>query len=315
MEALQSQQYHLKWTRCADLPIPVYEAFIAVDGNNVYVTGTYSPRASQCQVFHYDLTSDKWDRLPNPNHCYGVLCMVGDYLAIFGGRDATTEKIHNKVSTFDKVTNGWISYYPNMIKNRYKPGIVTYGDQLIAIGGKRDETTIDDGIEMMDYRQNISWIEVSACLPIPMWPIKPMIAGEHLLIVGYAYANGYGSGSHKIPVATISSLSSSDQVASQWEKLPPCLHYYTTAIPSSNPPLIIGGNVKGVLTSDISLYNASKKSWIQVDSLSSARTNVGVATINSNTIIVVGGYTKGGNIASVLSSSQPIVEIGRIVHN
>ena len=315
MEALQSQQYHLKWTKCANLPTPIFEAFIAVDGSHVYVTGTYSLQANQCQVFHYDLTTDQWDRLPNPDHRRGVLCMVGEYLAIFGGRDAITEKIHNKVSTYNKDGNCWISYYPNMMKNRHKPGVVTYGDQLIAIGGKRDEATIDDSIEVMNFRQNTSWVEVSACLPIPMWAIKPTIAGEHLLIVGYGHADGHGSGSHQIPVAAITSMSSSDQVASQWEKLPSCLHYYTTTVPYSNPPLIIGGDVKGVPTSDISLYDTSKKSWILVDSLTSARSNVGVATINSNTIIVIGGYTKGGSIVSALSSSMSTVEIGHIVHN
>ncbi|XP_065893257.1 uncharacterized protein [Dysidea avara] len=315
VEALQSQQYHLKWTKCANLPTPIFEAFIAVDGSHVYVTGTYSLQANQCQVFHYDLTTDQWDRLPNPDHRRGVLCMVGEYLAIFGGRDAITEKIHNKVSTYNKDGNCWISYYPNMMKNRHKPGVVTYGDQLIAIGGKRDEATIDDSIEVMNFRQNTSWVEVSACLPIPMWAIKPTIAGEHLLIVGYGHADGHGSGSHQIPVAAITSMSSSDQVASQWEKLPSCLHYYTTTVPYSNPPLIIGGDVKGVPTSDISLYDTSKKSWILVDSLTSARSNVGVATINSNTIIVIGGYTKGGSIVSALSSSMSTVEIGHIVHN
>ena len=52
-----------------------------------------------------------------------------------------------------------------------------------------------------------------------------------------------------------------------------------------------------------------------VDNLTTARSTVGVATINTNTIIVVGGHTKGGSFEAALLSSLPIVEIGHIVHN
>ena len=95
----------------------------------------------------------------------------------------------------------------------------------------------------------------------------------------------------------------------------PAPYWSTATVPYSNPPLIIGGDVKGVPTSDISLYDTSKKSWQQVDSLTTARTNVGVATINSNTLIIVGGNTKGGSFEAAMESSLAIVEIGHIVRN
>ena len=146
-----------------------------------------------------------------------------------------------------------------------------------------------------------------------MWGIKPTIAGEHLLIVGYGYDGGQNNGSHQLPISTITS---SDQVACYWEEISPAPHYYTATVPYSNPPLIIGGgDVKGVPTSDISLYDTSKKSWQQVDSLTTARTNVGVATINSNTLIIVGGTSGGDGVEANMASSLPIVEIGHIVRN
>ena len=314
MEALQTKQYHLKWDKCSDLPRSLYSASVVVHDNNVYVTADSAPEDdTHNNVYQYNITTDQWNTLPPSGHRFGVLCMVDSSLSIFGGTDPVTLEIHNKVSTYNRDTNSWTSYYPNMIQKRFKPGVVTHGDHVIVMGGEYGSKKYLDSIETMNWRQISPWREVSTKLPVPMWLIKPTIAGEHLLIVGYNTAIGNSNGSHQLPVSTITS--SSDQVASQWEELSYAPHYFTTTVPSSNPPLIIGGTVKGVPTSDISLYDTSKKSWIQVDNLTTARSSVGVATINSNTIIVVGGYTKGGSVEAALSSSLPIVEIGHIVHN
>jgi len=294
----------------------MYDVYVAVNGSDIYVTGTAADRDNRCQVFHYDLITDQWNRLPRPGHHLGVLCIVGHYLAIFGGRDTITDEKHNKVSTYNKDTNSWSALYPNMIHVRSKPGVVTHGDHVIVMGGTSILDTLHDSIEIMNYLQRSPWREVSTKLPVPMWNIIPTIAGEHLLIVGYSTDGGRYSRSYQLPVASItSSSSSSDRVASQWQELSSAPHYNTVTVPYSNPPLIIGGNVKGVPTSDISLYDISKNLWIPVDTLTTARSNVGVATINSNSIIVVGGISGGDCVEAALSSSLPIVEIGHIMHN
>ena len=314
MEALQTKQYHLKWDKCSDLPRTMYNASVVMDDNNVYVTaGTAPEDETHNNVYQYNITTDQWNTLPPPGHYTGVLCMVGSSLSIFGGQDSVTYKTLHKVSTYNRDTNSWSQTYPGMIHERFLPGVVVHGDHLMVMGGQDKSHKFLDSIETMNWQHRSPWREVSTKLPVPMWNIKPTIAGEHLLIVGYTHAGGRNKGSYQLPVSTITS--SSDQVASQWEELSYAPHYNTTTVSSSNPPLIIGGDVKGVPTSDISLYDTSKKSWIQVDNLTTARSSVGVATINSNTIIVVGGNTKGGSVEGAKSSSLPIVEIGHIVHN
>ncbi|XP_065893092.1 uncharacterized protein [Dysidea avara] len=315
VEALQTKQYHLKWDKCSDLPRSLYSASVVVHDNNVYVTAGDAPEdETYNNVYQYNITTDQWNTLPPSGHRFGVLCMVDSSLSIFGGTDPVTRKIHNKVSTYNRDTNSWTSYYPNMIQKRFKPGVVTHGDHLMVMGGRDQSHKSLDSIETMNWQHKSPWREVSTKLPVPMWAINPTIAGEHLLIVGYGTATGRNNGSHQLPVSTITS--SSDQVASQWEELSYAPHHFTTTVPSSNPPLIIGGrDVKDVVTSDISLYDTSKKSWIQVDNLTTARIAVGVATINSNTIIVVGGTSGGVGVEAAKSSSLPIVEIGHIVHH
>jgi len=181
------------------------------------------------------------------------------------------------------------------------------------MGGSCEPKIYLDSIEMIDWRQRSLWRKMSTTLPVPMFSIKPR---EHLLIVGYTQTGSQNKGSYQLPVAIITSLSSSsDQMASQWQELSPAPHSYTVTVPYSNPPLIIGGRIKGVPTSDISLYDTSKKLWVQVDSLTTARNCVGVASINSNTIIVVGGTSGGEGVEANKASSLSIVELGYIVHN
>jgi len=317
VEALQTKQYHLKWDKCADLPRRMYTTSVVVDDNNVYVTAGGAPEnETYNNVYCYDIVTDQWNTLPPSGHRRGVLCMVDDTLSIFGGQDSVTYEHLNKVTTYNKDTNSWTTYYPNMIHKRFKPGVVTHGDHVIVMGGKYEPNKYHDNIEIMNWHKRSPWRQVSTKLPVPMCHIKPTIAGEHLLIVGYSHSERCKNESYQLPVASITSLSSSGQVASQWKQLSSAPHWNTVTVPYSNPPLIIGGSdVKGVPTSDISLYDTSKKSWIPVDSLTTARSHVGVATINSNAIIVVGGITKGESVEAALSSSLPIVEIGHIVHN
>ena len=52
-------------------------------------------------------------------------------------------------------------------------------------------------------------------------------------------------------------------------------------------------------------------SWRYVDSLTSPRAGVAVATIDDYSIIVVGGYTKGHGSTAAKLSSLPLVEIGQ----
>ena len=42
-EALQSGKYQIIWTKCADLPAPMYAASVAVDGLNIYVAAGCAP--------------------------------------------------------------------------------------------------------------------------------------------------------------------------------------------------------------------------------------------------------------------------------
>jgi len=248
--------------------------------------------------------------------------MLDERLTIFGGQDPFTWEYHNKVTTYNSDTNSWYSYYPDMLNKRFKPGITTYHDHVIVMGGKSSQGTILRSIEVMNYhQQQLQWSEVSVRLPIPMGEIKPTISGEYITIVGYAIAKGHDKKYYKITAEEVmSSLRQSPSTGAvsttRWKELSEAPYYNTVTVPYSNPPVIIGGaNIKGVAKSNIIVYDAIQSSWKKVDSLTSARKHVGVALINHSTIIVIGGASGGSCVERTMASSLTTVEIGNIVPN
>ena len=301
----------------------MYDAYVAVSNGTIYCTGSCLNEDNEHDVYCYDTRSNQWKQLSRPGHRLGVLHMVDDKLTIFGGRDSTTGKRHNKVTTYNSKTNSWYSCYPDMLHIRHKPGVITSDDHVIVMGGKTGPDTYLDSIEIMNYRQQLQWKEVSLHLPGPMWAIKPTISGDYITIVGYTDNEGSDKGYYQISTQEV--ISSLDQplstgaVTVQWKELSFATHYYTTTVPYSNPPVIIGGksysNQGGIPTSDISLYDSSKDLWKKVASLTTARGDIGVSLINNNTIIIIGGNTGGGSVEAAVASFLTTVEIGNIIPN
>ena len=260
----------------------------------MYVTAGSAPDDNTYNnVFCYNTNTDHWTVLPQPGHCFGILHMSDDRLTIFGGIDPVTKLPFNKVTTYNNDTNSWYSHYPDMLNKRFRPGVITYDNYLIVMGGESSPDNIHDSIELMDYHNEMKWKNISIKLPIPMWSIKPTISGDDITIVGYATATGQNNGHYQIAIEKMISLfnqsPSTSATSNQWKKKSPAPHYYTVTVPYTYPPVIIGGSVIGVPTSDVSLYDSYKNAWKKVDSLTRARFNVGVALLNNSSIIVMVG--------------------------
>ena len=318
-----SGQYHIKWTQFADLPVPLYHACVAVQHHKIYITGGNGPVEDALhQVYVYDINTDQWDQLPPSGHFYGIPHIIGGKLAIIGGRLSVTKKRTNKVSTFDEDSQTWTSYYPYLLSVRSKPGVVSYLEHIIVAGGdKGDDTTVtQDDIEVLNWIENSHWRKLSIKLPVPMYGFTLTISDNHLLIVGYYYADmkGYSgsyNGAYKIPVANITASINqqpNSDTPTKWTKLTTTDHWRTTIVPRSSPPVVVGGQDKiGTSSGDIKMYDNSNKSWKKIGSLSSARSMVAVAAVLNNAIVIIGGCTKGDSVANALSSSLTVVELGQ----
>ena len=324
MPALTSGRYHIKWTQLADLPVQLYRASVAVQHHKIYVTSDSSPVEDvEHQIYVYDINTDQWDQLPPSGHFKGIPHIIGGKLVIIDGRLSATKKMTNKVSTFDEDSQTWTSYYPDLLSVRSMPGVVSHLEHVIVAGGgkpkaKDDDTpVVQDDIEVLNWVENSHWRKISIKLPVPMYAFTPTVSDDHLLIVGYSGADikGY-KGVKKIPVANITA--SIDQqhnsdTSTKWTELTAADHWDTALVPSSSPSVVVGGTdiTATIPTADIKMYDNSNKSWKKIGSLSSARSDVAVAAVNNNAIIIIGGCTKRDTTANALSSSATVVELGQ----
>ena len=323
MPTLTSGRYHMKWTQLADLPAPLYGAYVAVQCNKTYVMGTSPVEDAEHQLYIYDINTDQWGQLPPSGHYKGIPHIIGGRLAIIDGRLSATKKMINKVSTFDEDNQTWTSYYPDLLSVRSRPGVVSHLENVIVAGGGRptaeddDTPVMQDDIEVLNWIENSHWRKISIKLPVPMYGFAPTISDDHLLIVGYYGADvKCYNGAYKIPVANITSSIDQQQnsdTPTKWTALTATSHWVTALVPSSSPPVVVGGNdTTGTIPiADIKMCVNSNKSWKKIGSLSSARSIVAVAAVYNNAIIVIGGYTKGGDMANCKSSTLTIVQLGQ----
>ena len=319
MLALQSGCYELTWERCADLPSSMYYISAVLHDKKVYIMAGIAPDDdTYFHVYCYNITTDHWEQLPPPGHHMGILQIIDGKLAVIGGHDISNMsamRATNKVSTF--INNRWTDHFPNLLRARSRPGVVSHSEYIIVAGGYRDEDTDHNDIEILNTTQPSQWIMTSILLPEPMWNIFPTISDNKIVIVGCGISTGRTNTVYQLPVDIITSSTTSQATSNQpvqWTELPSAPHYNTITIPNSHPPVIMGGNyldLQGVPTSDVAMLDESTNKWNTVPSLSSPRVCVAVVHIDSDTILVLGGFTGGRNVAGALAHSITTVEKGR----
>ena len=303
----------------ADLPVPLYYVHVAVHHHKIFVTGNSPVKDAKHQVYVYNINTDQWGQLPPSGQYYGVPHIIGDKLTIIGGCNSATMKRTNKVSTFDESSQTWTSYYPDLLSARSKPGVVSHLKYVIVAGGKSVDDTIQDDMEVLNWLENSHWRRVSIKLPVPMYDFIPTISDDHLIIVGYGDTDRkVKKGAYKLPVANITaSIEEQHKVtsstSSRWTELTEPIHQSTVLVPNSSPPVVVSGcrNDK-TSAADITMYDDSDHSWRKVGSLSTAKFAAGVAAINNNAVIIIGGCTRGGVKDDRKSSSLTVVELGQV---
>ena len=308
----ESNGYHIKWTRLADLPVAMYGAYAAVQNRKIYVTGGNSPSKDFLHyVFVYEIDNDRWYKLPPAGQYCAVPHIIGDRLVLIGGCLLATTKRTNKVSTFDQTNQTWVSYYPDLLSVRNKPGVVTHMEHVIVAGGTKDDGFPVDDIEILNWIENSHWKRLSIHLPEPMCSFTPTISDDHLFIVGYTDAkmclNNHVYG---IPVVFVTKKSKS----TKWIKLVRTTHWRSNLVNGSSPLVVVGGHSKfGITTADISMYDKTQKNpWMQIDALPFARSSMTVAVINDNAIIVIGGCTNEESVSNAMSTCLTTVELGQV---
>ena len=318
MTAQQSGCFELTWENCADLLSPMYHVSAVLHKENIYVMAGDAPKRETLDyVFSYNININEngWSKLPPPGHYKGRLQILNDKLTVIGGVDNATDEVTSKVSTFNNDSNNWSREFPNMIMPRSKPGVVTHEYHVIVLGGAIDDGVHTDDIEVLNLTPPFQWRKSYIKLQKPMWDISLTISHDQLYIVGYSKSDGRSSTAYQLPVASIIASTTQPSTSGQsvdWNKLPKAPHYHTALLPHSYPPVIIGGSIQGVPTSDVAILDITKNKWNRLASLSTPRNAVAVVPISHESILVIGGCTGGKDVAGAKAHSISSVEKGTI---
>ena len=318
--ALQSGCFQVTWVGHADLPSPMYSASAVLLGDSIYVMAGNAPQDDTYDhVFSYSTKSSQWSQLPSHGYIQGSLLVIDKKLTVIGGVDDVTNKVTNNVSTFNNISNNWVKYFPNLLQPRCKPGVLTYENRVIVLGGAVDNrlNTLDD-IEVLNLTQPLQWTKSTVKLPEPMWNISLTTAYDQIYIVGYYLSNGNVT-NKAFQISVDSILSSTDHRSRstsgddfKWTTLPRAPHYNTALLPHSYPPVIVGGDIQGVPTSNVAILDITKNKWDKLASLHTARSYVAVVPISHDSIVVIGG-TKGGiGVEASKASCVSTVEKGTV---
>ena len=75
-----------------------------------------------------------------------------------------------------------------------------------------------------------------------------------------------------------------------------------------------GSSTSSMLTSDVFQFDRFNNEWKMIGSLAGSRADAAMCTIN-NTIVVIGGYSRGGGMEASEESSLSTMEIGQVEVN
>ena len=313
----------MQWTNCSKLPTATYGAHSTVIGLALYVCGGWCPNDTMNihNVFRYDLSNNQWNVLPPLQQYYGIPVNLNDNLVIIGGKHSTAKKATNLVTAYNTDKNSWNNAYPNLTVARFEPAVIPYKQYVIVAGGKNDDGTILNSIEVFDIEKS-HWMIVATHLPEPMYNISVAMCGDSFTIVGYTYTDGDRSNRaflipvHEIlPQPTPQSFtnSSPQEDNAKWHELAETAYWFTALVPNTSPPIIIGGSdEQGNTVDDIAMYDDTTKSWKNISSLPIKCSLTTVAVINQS-IIVIGGSGDVQSSKTCDATALGDVNIGKLV--
>lgn len=304
----------MKWIRLDNLPHPMYSAYAVRLDKSLYVAGGVGPekKVESC-AYEFNLFHGNWRRLPDPHHKSGVPHIVCGRLVLFGGFDVATNKVTNKVSTYDKQNNLWNSFYPDLKECRYYPAVVSHENYVIVAGGRNREDILDD-FEVM-HTLECQWSKLRRHLPKKTFNFSATISNHWLYLVRTTGSSPPSSTkqAYAMSIDVILSQDRDSKAENKWMRLTDVPHMHVTAVPDCFPPLLVGGSdSQGNTVSDILLYDTTEHTWRPVDRLSSNRASVAVTTVSSHAIVVIGGCTDSRSKETCKSSALKTVELGYI---
>ena len=285
-------QSSLHSVKMADLPFPIANATAVPIGRNVYLAGGVAPDVRSSQIFQvYNIDTGKWSTLPPaPQYCSEAIA-INNNLVLIGGRESSTRKITNMVSTWLVEEERWTQTIPPMSMRRLSPGVLLLKNYLFVFGGRgEDDKTLLNSFEVLNVEEN-QWRSGRGLLPQPLYNFKLGVFGDVVIITSaWISTTTSTTKSWKIPVRVLEdSVTNSSSQPIQWTPIADTPYKSPSLLTNSKQPVLVGGHRGGQSTKDFYLYVSNR--WEIVGHLSEPRVRPAVVVISDTSFLVFAGYT------------------------
>ena len=305
-------QSNLHSVKMADLPIPTASATAVLIGRNVYIAGGVAHDVRSAQIVQvYNIDTRKWSTLPPaPQYCSEAIA-INNNLVLIGGKESSTRKITNMVSTWLVEEEKWTQTIPPMSTRRRRPGVLLLKNYLFVFGGRgEDNKNVFNSFEVLNVQEN-QWSSGRGLLPRPLHALKLGVFGDVVILTSAQdSATTPTTKSWKIPVRVLEdSVTSSSSQPIQWTPIADAPYFRSSLLTNSKQPVLVGGhNIGDQPTKDICLYTPND--WKIVGHLSEPRIRPAVAPISDILFLVFGGCTNPSNpLKSLLKSVELITYV------
>ena len=299
-------QSNLHSVKMADLLIPTSYATAVLIGRNVYIAGGGAPDLRPVQtVQFYNIDTRKWSTLPPAPQYYSEVIAINNNLVLIGGREPSTWKITNMVSTWLVEEEKWTQTIPPMSMRRGRPGVLLLKNYLFVFGGVgEDVNTLFNSFEVLNIEEN-RWSSGRGLLPQPLSSLKLGVFGDAVILTSAMNSpTTPTTKSWKIPVHVLEdSVTNPSSQPIQWTPIANTPYVGSSLLTNSKQPVLVGGH-RDQPTKDISLYTPNW--WKIVGHLSEPRIRPAVVAISDTSFLVFGGYT---DVQNPFQSSLKSVEL------
>ena len=293
--------------KMADLPIPTAGATAVLIGRNVYLAGGVASDVRSSQIVQvYNIDTGKWSTLPPAPQYVSEAIAINNNLVLIGGRESSTRKTTNMVSTWLVEEEKWTQTIPPMNVRRSRPGVLLLKNYLFVFGGKgEDEKTPLNLFEVLNVVEN-QWSSGHGLLPRPLYALKLGVFGDAVILTSaWISTTTPTTKSWKIPIRVLEdSVTNSSSQPIQWTPIADTLYYRSSLLTNSKQPVLVGGEIGDQPTKAIHLYTPDH--WEVVGQLSEPRMRSAVITISDNSFLVFGGHINPYNVQSQLNSVELI---------
>ena len=283
-----------------NMPVGASSFGATIHNSKVYISAACedeSGKNMRC-VLVYSTDEHKWSTLPEQQRG-SAIAVVNNHITLFGGRDVSTGKVTNTLSTWYE-EGQWKQVLSPMPTRRGRPAVISHDNLLLVTGGvAEDFSTVLNTTDVLGLT-TLKWTTAQGLsLPVPLWQHHLALCGEYVylmagtLVCPWQSAKDSNSQAWRVKWSDVKQTAApqhSQPQKSVWTRIadPPTLH--PTPVSCGGTLYTVGGQTRDWKPiSTVYTYDTARNQWVSVGDLSVGRIDNCAVPLSSTTIFVAGG--------------------------